>query len=732
MSDPVHAEQSHSQPENQKKSRLFLLISIILVAWFILQDPQRFWNILMVLMGFGAVIFVHELGHFAAAKSVGILVEAFSIGFGPVVAGIKRIRGGFQVRVLPSLLPGKNGIGSLGFVIPSGAAKEGDTEYRISLIPLGGFVKMLGQEDLAADKPSEDPRSFTNKKVWQRMIVIAAGVIMNILVAAAAFIFVFARGVELMPAVVGGVLRNSPAEQAGLKAGDEILGVDGKKNENLTFMELTIACAFAEPNRPLSLEVRRTDGSLDTVQIQPQMDETLGIMQAGIIKPMTCTIAPIAEEAERDKLEALGFRAGDRITAINDTPIQQAEEIYKTLYLQPGLSNPREFRFTIERPEPDTSKTLNLTIPAAFTPFGADQKTWNILGMIPRLRVKEVNPDSSAEKAGLQKNDILIRIGTISNPSILELRSYFAEFANQPVELVVLREENQSLVEKTLSVTPQYPKQSLWESFLNRLKAWINKKSYSPPDPIIGFMFGFDVSHLIVAESAAMNDAAALPALPRGCLITHVADVPVGTWGELTDQLQKFQGKSASLTYQPLPGQPAATHSVTVPDHLDWIGFSWQIDLGGLTDLPLNVLERTYQGKNWRENLRLGMHNTEIFLTQTYLMIKGMLTGSVAAKAASGPVGILKISYTVASEKSWTYYVYFLAMISVCIAVFNFLPLPILDGGHFVLLLIEKIKGSPISIRMQEIITYAGLVLIGSLFLYVTFNDFLNLISGKI
>ena len=92
----------------------------------------------------------------------------------------------------------------------------------------------------------------------------------------------------------------------------------------------------------------------------------------------------------------------------------------------------------------------------------------------------------------------------------------------------------------------------------------------------------------------------------------------------------------------------------------------------------------------------------------------------------------MKVSYTIAQKKSLTYYCYFMAMISVCIAVFNFLPLPVLDGGLFVLLIIEKIKGSPVPMKIQEIITYAGLAMIGVFFLYVTFQDIMKLYTGQL
>jgi regulator of sigma E protease len=94
-----------------------------------------------------------------------------------------------------------------------------------------------------------------------------------------------------------------------------------------------------------------------------------------------------------------------------------------------------------------------------------------------------------------------------------------------------------------------------------------------------------------------------------------------------------------------------------------------------------------------------------------------------------GPVGILAFSYRIVADQPLIYYVYFLGLISASIAVLNFLPLPPLDGGLTLLLLVEKIKGSALSVRTQEIIAYAGWGLVGALLLYVTFNDIMRIFS---
>ena len=158
-----------------------------------------------VALGLGLVIFFHELGHFAVAKWCGVFVEKFSIGFGPVLWSIKR----------------------------------GDTEYALSLIPVGGFVKMLGQDDmdpsqLTAEEIALDQKSYSAKTVPQRMGIISAGVIMNVITGLIFFAIAFKFGVETAPATVGEVLISRPAWQRGLQTGDTVTRINDRTIETFS------------------------------------------------------------------------------------------------------------------------------------------------------------------------------------------------------------------------------------------------------------------------------------------------------------------------------------------------------------------------------------------------------------------------------------------------------------------------------------------------------------------
>ena len=214
-----------------------------------------------LIIGFGFLIFVHELGHFLVAKWVGIRVTQFAIGFGPSIFAWRK---GIGVRVGSTEAEYEKRIKA-----GTPESELGETEYRLNYLPLGGYVKMMGQEDLDPTAHSQDPRAFNSKPVWARASVISAGVIMNIIVGMIFFIIAFMAGVEFPPAIVGGVERSMPAATTyaqghqgdadflGLQIGDQILKLDGKDVGDM--MDVRIGTALGKANTPIELTVQRPD-----------------------------------------------------------------------------------------------------------------------------------------------------------------------------------------------------------------------------------------------------------------------------------------------------------------------------------------------------------------------------------------------------------------------------------------------------------------------------------------
>jgi regulator of sigma E protease len=190
-------------------------------------------NVVSVIVLLGVLIFVHELGHFLLAKSLGVGVLKFSLGFGPKLIG----------------------------------RKVGETEYMISLVPLGGYVKLLGESDTDDVLPADEKRSFVKQHVLKKIAIVIAGPLFNFLFAILAFAVIYMVGVPSLTTEIGSIQPGSPAETAGIRAGDNIAAIDGKSV--IRWGELADAIARSE-GREVVVKVNR-DGAMQDIRVKPEM-----------------------------------------------------------------------------------------------------------------------------------------------------------------------------------------------------------------------------------------------------------------------------------------------------------------------------------------------------------------------------------------------------------------------------------------------------------------------------
>lgn len=326
----------------------------------------------------GVLIFIHEFGHFIVARWCGVRVEVFSLGFG------KKL---FQF-------------------------KKGDTTYCISLIPLGGYVKMFGEQPGSQIPEAEKSVSFTHKTVWQRIAIVSAGPLMNFFFAIVLFAAIGLTGEDVKAPVVPGVLPQSYAESVGLKAGDIIKKVNTIEIKTWDQFQNTIN---EFKNQQINLEV--LDYSTEKIKqlsVQVSAKENPNIIATesiiGDIQGFTTFAKGTAVAIEpQSALKVLGFENGDLITALNGNPIQSWHQLEKQVS-QIDFKNPVEFE--IRRVNEQTlkeAKKIEDLPKIQITLNGSDKSTRTLqdLGLLPADtfigKVMEKTPAESAElKAGDQ------------------------------------------------------------------------------------------------------------------------------------------------------------------------------------------------------------------------------------------------------------------------------------------------------------------------------------------
>ncbi|MHB9069864.1 MAG: M50 family metallopeptidase [Sedimentisphaerales bacterium] len=687
------SEQSNVKSKNI--TNLLVLAAVIgIVIYWISGNIAKSSSIILSFVGLGVVIFVHEFGHFIAGKLSDICVEAFAIGFGPVVIGVKRCEKFLRFRILPTILLKDNdpdGEGLLCLKLPLNC-KAGETEYQLRIFPLGGFVKLLGQEDVGADKPSDNPRSFLNRPIWKRIMVGSAGVIFNVVLAIAFFVVVFTKGINMPPAIVGGTMPGYPAEKAGLMPGDEIISVDGKTN--IDFTTVAMAAALSGKGEPVNMTVKRADGKIEDVNIIAQELPGAGFRGFGILPSFTLEMAKI--ENPKAFFDATGLKAGDVLAAVDNQNIEHPwqytdkmrnvfEPTVELSFQRAGQNEPVIFTDRLEF--------------VAYMEYqdGGNFAPSHIGGFIPRLKI--ISIESADVNQLLHRGDIIVRAADVANPTYQELRQATITYAGQDLKLTVIR--NSELVDATVS-----PK--------------VGKDGRA----VIGIGVGLDVDNPIVAAVADAN-ASRLGDLPRGAEIVSVGGTEVKNFFDIAAAFEKNRGKTVKIVYR----------SVLDEKKMDYVVGQYG-DISAVSpitayDLPFKPLRKLYRAENAVEAMQMGTRKTVEFIAQTYMTIKGLIVGSISPKSLMGPVGMIAASSKIIAEKDYIQYLNFMGIISACLAVMNFLPLPILDGGLVLMLIIEKIKGSPVHTKIQEWLVYVGLALIGGLFVLITYNDILRVFFGK-
>jgi len=636
---------------------------------------HSFGSIAKAILGIGSLIFVHELGHFLACRLTRTRVETFSIGFGPRLFGWETKDGRRRFTV--------------------GARREdattGAMDVRIAAIPLGGYVKMAGEiggdgsptSGAGGAKRAHKPDEYPAKSFGARVLIITAGVIMNVLAAITLYGGAYAAGILEVPAVVGEAVSGGPAWKAGLRPGDRIESYDGEPVRS--FLDLTQEIVYQSGGGPAEVRVRRGT-ELVSLRLAPAYDAELGMQRAEIAPAYELTIDDGAgpkvvigstERAVIDGHPVVGGYGAQALLAV--ALAQGVTSVDLELPERAGAGAARKISLERARVVPKEPTYL--------------------IGVAARgsLVVAAVLPGSPAEAAGVRAGDEIVRVDGAAP------RTRMGLVWRKELRTVTVKRGDASL---DLAVGADTP------AAVSAFLAGVAFPATSPKGPVVvdvvssSFPDGKspageagvrDGDVLLSIGARVVETAADLPAAAKGLGAAPVV-VKVASPGEAPRE----------LTVTPKPVFDAAARD-------------------GLFTLEAPKERVSVSGLG--EAVGIGVTKTVGEVKNMFRLIGGFFGSRISfSKNVGGPLTIANLSSRTASE-GWGRFLAFLAFISVNLAVLNILPIPVLDGGQLMFLIIEKVRGGrPLSDAAIARFQLVGFGLLMLLMVFALKNDFMNLI----
>ncbi|HOX06467.1 MAG TPA: site-2 protease family protein [Planctomycetota bacterium] len=666
-------------------------------------------SVLATAVGLGFLLFIHEFGHFFVAKRAGVKVEVFSLG------------------ICHFLL--------------SWTWKG--TVYALSWMPLGGYVRMSGQQDLApppGHKPL--PHEYGAKKVWARMAIIVAGVTMNFIAGYLCFAGAFVWGRDSVPAVVSDMRMDLPCYQRahakGLREGDTVLAVDGDPIYSFSNLKMRVArikpgtdVTFrvrhvkAEAGRPLEEDVviRTFEGAgrgLSLTPISPSLEHlpTVSVpLCLGFEGEKRLMVSPEPEQLADFPEWQKAFRPGDSVMSVNGQPCRTERDFSKAV--EKALAAPADACTCGDagqdgegggpgcsgcapaKPEEDvTTGTVTLQIKGIdgiVRPMSMPVKSVYRMGILfagagkkrkpvadRPLRVVAIDKESVVGEKGIDLGDDLFLDRSLKPCTFEEFGKAVRASGGKPFKVVVRSAYDGTVREDVEVVAKRY-----WQPALG------------------GEERGIPWGAMLLVTGVSPGSQAEAKGLKAGAVIASI---------------------SVRADHQK-PGTVASD----VPATLEWVyqgkayGPHRVMAFSGSQAIEWTIPRQEWLQLKAGESLKAGWRETAETLRSTTVILKRLSNREIGAEAVSGPVGIVHAAYRMAQE-GLGQLLWLLGLMGVSLAFFNLLPIPVLDGGHLVFLVYEAIFRRPPSPRVVEIAQYAGLLIIASLFILVFWNDISRLI----
>ncbi|MGE0615005.1 MAG: RIP metalloprotease RseP [Bacteriovoracia bacterium] len=529
------------------------------------------------------LVVVHELGHFLFAKLFGVKAEVFSIGFGPKLW----------------------------------SRKYGETDFRVSAVPLGGYVKLLGEEPGVELPPEDKRRSLQAQLPWKRFFIFLGGPLFNFIFAVFVFMAILAIGEPQLASVIGRVEPGSEAATMGFRSGDEVQQINGQPVK--TFHEV-VSQINDHPNQEMRFTVLHP-GEAQAVEFKVTPTTENGFSefgeetQVGKIDGMVAVArsTQIGISDPQSPAGRAGLKTGDQITEFNGQAVTNWEQVEAAAAaLRAGDKVRIQYKDAKE-----AVASAELTVATAKGGKMAPLADWGLHSS--ELFVDKALADAPASKAGIQKGDRIARVGGDAIGSFYSMRQAIQKMGEKGQVEVTWEREGKFM---TAKLTPTETKEK---------------------DPLLNKITQYTI------------------------------------------------GIAPMLVYAEMK---------TVAERI------------------LNPFTLVYKG----------VERTVVFSWRNLVSILKMFTGDVSVKTLGGPLLIAKIAGD-SLEHGLVAFLTTMAILSVGLGILNILPVPVLDGGHILLLGVEWIRGKALTVKQMEFVQQVGLSLILLLMIIVMKNDILRFVN---